>query len=155
INAASAQTIADIDLRKARIDNLQFTDTVLINDTVYDLLSKEREIIGYLHKDTLLKTISRFKNSNRVRIAYYSGKRNYSDNGIVIYLKEYDEITQQLLTEVYAHENHKPYLEPVIISAILIATLNEDEQKSTSLLLSRSNYNYQINAKLVDEKAIK
>lgn len=154
ITTGYCQTLDDIERLKNRIDRALFTDTVFVTDTVYDLLGKESEIIGYFKKDTLLKTITRFKNSKRIRIVYSWGKRYSSDNGNIAYIRDYDESTGKTLAEIFAKPDSL-YLWNIVLQKQMISAANEDEVNSAELFLRRSDYSYPIEAKQVDNKAQK
>jgi hypothetical protein len=94
------ETVEKIDQLVTRIDNMKFTDTVVINDTIDHIFyHNEKEIIGYLNKDTVLKTITRFTNSERVKIAYHRAMADYFNH--IVLIREYDEVSSRLLSEIY------------------------------------------------------
>lgn len=94
------ETVEKIDQLVRRIDAMKFTDTIVANDSMYDrLYDNEQEIIGFLHNDTLLKSVTRYNNSDRVRVAYHRAMKGYLNH--VVCVREYDDISSRLLAEVY------------------------------------------------------
>jgi len=157
---ASSQTVQEIDSVKKEIDGRGFTDTVLVNDTIYDLslnrvgIGREREITGYLRNDTLLKAIVKFRNSSRIRVVYYAAKEYAAIDGDVIYLKDYDSITGESLTEIYAY-HHPDSVWNKILQTNIISPHNEDERDAPLLITERGSYRTYIRFKQIDNKAKK
>ncbi len=143
---AHSQDISSIDKLKVRIDNLLYTDTVIITDTIFDLKGyEEKEIQGFRHGDTLVKTIAKFKNSSRIRVSYFSCLPNYQNK--VVYVKDFDEKTNDLLIELYAWD------EEILKSNIIKASNNYTTRPSD--ILRRSDYSTKIGFKIVDRDALK
>ena len=147
---AQPTTIDSINELKRRIDNTVFTDTVYITDATYDLRQWNSigvwSIFGYLKNDTLLKTISRLKNS-RTRVTYYGSKHHDSD-GDVIYVKDYDESTGKLLAEAWGTKTHNNLFDSALMANIPNPHL--DDEKNGELLLARGNYAFDVRSKQVD-----
>ena len=135
-----SQTVKSIDRLIYRIDHTKFSDSI----TILDSTNRTRTLIqitGYLSGDTLLKSITRFKKSSRIRLTYY-------DNDRSIYVKELDSSTNELFAEVYG-SGYDVYKSQVL------KPLDKEEKKEPYRLLENADYSTVIGFAVVDRKAKK
>jgi hypothetical protein len=98
-------------------------------------------ITGYLSGDTILKSITRFKQSTRIRLTYYESDRS-------IYVKDFDSATNEIYSEVYGSGY-------TIFKSQIFKPLDVEEKKEPYRLLDNSNYSGVLGFAVVDRKAKK
>ena len=135
-----SQTIKSIDKLIYRVDNTKFTDSITILDSV-NRMRKSVQITGYLSGDTLMKSVTRFKQSSRIRLTYYDNERS-------VYVKEFDSTTNEMFSEVYG-------LGYTVYKSKVIKPLDIEEKKEPYRLLENSDYSTAIGFAVVDRKAKK
>lgn len=99
------------------------------------------QITGYLSGDTLMKSITRFKESSRIRLTYYDNNRSF-------YVKEFDSATNEIYSEVYGSGY-------TIFKSHIVKPLDVEEKKEPYRLLENSNYSGVLGFAVVDRKAKK
>lgn len=105
----------------------------VINDTAHMLGYKEREIVAYMNGDTIKKVVAKFRNSDRSREVYFGPGKDYENK--VIYIKDYDMVTNELYAEVYVWERK-------LVKSIVSFPLNEDERNHPEKIIDRANYQF-------------
>ena len=138
--SAFSQTVKSIDQLIYRVDHTKFSDSITFLDST-NRMRKLVQITGYLSGDTLMKSISRFKESSRLRLTYY-------DNNQALYAKEFDSITNEVYSEVYGSRY-------TILKSHIVKPLDIEETKEPSRLLENSDYSTVIGFAVVDRKAKK
>ncbi len=140
-----AQTAERIDELVKATDHLHFTDTVTIDDTLYDLAKKpEREIVGLMSGDTVKKVIVRFKSSPRIREVYFGPFEDYQRK--VMYVRDRDSTDGHILFELYAWNE-------TFLRSDGLSPLYDDEKGKPSLAASRADYEISIKFRKVDRGA--
>jgi|GEM_PF-2603782 len=135
-----SQTIKSIDKLIYRIDHIKFSDSI----TIFDSANSRRKLVqitGYLSGDTLMKSITRFKESSRIRLTYY-------DNDRSLYVKEFDSITNEIYSEVYGSGY-------TILKSHILKPLDIEEKNEPYRLLENADYSTAIGFAVVDRKAKK
>jgi hypothetical protein len=138
--SAFSQTVKSIDKLIYRVDNTKFSDSITILDSA-NRTKTPVKITGYLSGDTLLKSVTRFKQSARVRLTYYKNDRS-------VYVKEFDSTTNEMLTEVYGFGF-------TVYKSKVLKPLDTEEKKEPYRLLESSDYSTVIGFAVVDRKAKK
>jgi len=135
-----SQTIKSIDKLIYRVDHTKFSDSITILDST-NRMRKPVQITGYLSGDTLMKSITRFKQSTRIRLTYYENDRS-------LYVKEFDSTTNELYSEVYGSGY-------TVYKSHIVNPLGIEEKKEPYILLENSDYSTVIGFAVVDRKAKK
>lgn len=138
--SAFSQNVKSIDRLIYRIDHTKFSDSI----TILDSTNRTRtlvQITGYLSGDTLMKSITRFKQSSRIRLTYY-------DIDLSVYVKEFDSTTNEIFSEVYGSGY-------TIYKSQVLKPLDKEEKKQPYRLLENSDYSTVIGFAVVDRKAKK
>ena len=93
---AFSQNVESIENLIQKINSIQFKDSIIIYDTS-GIPNRPIQIVGYLTDDSLLKSVARFKNSNRLRFTYY----NNNFYPVAVYAKDVDSISGEVFSEIY------------------------------------------------------
>lgn len=135
----SAQSVGHIDSLVAGINNKKFTSKIYIDDTIA-LLSgyKEQNITAYFIGDTIKKVVVRFRNSTRIREVYNGPGKDYENK--IIYIKDYDTITNALDAEAYVWKRK-------LYKSIITNPVNEDERWHPEKMIDRAYYDLLIKYK--------
>ncbi len=137
ISGQSPQIIGHIDSMVTTINKKTSAAQIYIDST--NLIGlPEVKITGYIYSDTLKKVVARFRNSDRIREVYF-GPGDYYENK-VIYIKDYDAITNALYAEVYVWERK-------LVKSIISDPVNVDEIRHPERLIDRANYEIMIDVK--------
>jgi hypothetical protein len=138
--AQSPLVISHIDSLVADINRKKFTEQVLINDTVAMLSGyAEKEIKAYLDHGVIKKAVATFHGSNRIREVYYGPGKDYENK--VMYIKDYDGVTNALDAEVYVWERK-------LVKSIITDPVKEDERKHPERIIDRANYELLVKVKM-------
>jgi len=140
-----SQTVKSIDELIYRVDHTKFTDSITIFDTTKSL-TNPFQITAFLSGDKMMKTVARFKDLSRIRITYYRYENYWSCKPL--YVKEFDSISNELLTEVYGFDY-------TVLKSDIKKPLNDEELKQPNRLLKNGDYSIKVGFALVDRKAEK
>ena len=135
-----SQTVKSIDKLIYRVDHTKFSDSITIRDSTNRTRTLV-QITGYLSGDTLLKSITRFKQSSRIRLTYYDDDRS-------VYVKEFDSTNNEVFSEVYGSGY-------TVYKSQVVKPLDIEEKKEPYRLLENSDYSTVIGFAVVDRKAKK
>src|SRR5688572_30056549 len=126
------ETVKHIDSLVAGINAKKLTKTVVVHDTMSAMSgAKEKEIKGYLENGVVKKVVVSFLHNERIREVYFGPGKEYECK--VIYIKDYDPVSQGIYAEVYVWERK-------LVKSIITDPLNIDEKNKPERMIERSNY---------------
>jgi hypothetical protein len=126
------ETVKHIDSLVAEINAKRFSKTIVVHDTMSAMSgAQEKEIKAYLENGTVKKVVVTFLRSERIREVYFGPGKDYECK--VIYIKDYDPVSQGIYAEVYVWERK-------LVKSIVTDPLNPDEKNKPAKMIERSNY---------------
>lgn len=126
------ETVKHIDSLVMEINTKRFSKTVVVHDTMSAMSgAKEKEIKGYFVNGVLKKVVVTFLHNERTREVYFGPGKEYECK--VIYIKDYDPVSQGIYAEVYVWERK-------LVKSIVNDPLNIDEKNKPERMIERSNY---------------
>jgi hypothetical protein len=125
-------TVKHIDSLVAEINAKRFTKTMVVHDTMSQLSgAQEKEIKAYLENGVVKKVVVTFLHDQRIREVYFCSGKDYDNK--VIYVKDYDPVSNALYAEIYVWQRK-------LVKSIITEPLNPDEKNHPERMIQRSNY---------------
>jgi hypothetical protein len=134
------ETVKHIDSLVAEINAKKFSKTIVVRDTMSKMSGvQEKEIKAYLENGVVKKVVVSFLYDERIREVYFGPGKDYECK--VIYIKDYDPVSNGLYAEVYVWERK-------LVKSIVTDPLNLDEKNKPAKMIERSNYEIIVKAHL-------